>query len=379
MQDLIWMQMKTMKNEKMKGQMKVQVQTLVVCIILLLGSYDHQRGYGLRLYSKAFNQPAAAKITSSQIQTRGEDAWFTLPNELGVFDGVGDWAQWGVDAGAYARRLAILSSSLIEVERIGGNTDINLYDMLSFAARENQQNKVVGSSTACMASLDTESSVLKVLNLGDSGALVLRPYPCGDPQKSSYKCKVLFQSMPQYHSYNAPYQIGFNFTRTSNTTYTYVKFDDPRSAVLCDIPVQDRDICIIASDGLFDNIFLSDIISIVEESCNHVVDQFGRLDVEKVVDSVTDHLAIMAPTIAVNTTARTPWSISVNVNREVLEKKVKMEQNTFGKVVGLLQNYWNKNKNGKADDRSIVGNELPGEVLGGKDDDITAIIAAITR
>jgi len=42
---------------------------------------------------------------SEKLEKGGEDAWYTSNNLLVVADGVGGWADEGVDAGLYSRRL----------------------------------------------------------------------------------------------------------------------------------------------------------------------------------------------------------------------------------------------------------------------------------
>lgn len=63
-----------------------------------------------------------------------------------------------------------------------------------------EDNKVYGSSTVCLLSLEfydtSEFSLLSSCNVGDSGYMVVRDK------------KVLFKSQSQSHRYNAPYQLG---------------------------------------------------------------------------------------------------------------------------------------------------------------------------
>lgn len=40
---------------------------------------------------------------------RGEDAFFVTRNGVGVADGVGGWAEYGVDPGEYPRRVCAFS------------------------------------------------------------------------------------------------------------------------------------------------------------------------------------------------------------------------------------------------------------------------------
>ncbi len=44
--------------------------------------------------------------------------------------------------------------------------------------------------------------------------------------------------------------------------------DDPMNSVCVSIDIQENDIIVVGSDGLFDNIFVDEILATVEESIN---------------------------------------------------------------------------------------------------------------
>mmetsp|Transcript_14143 Transcript_14143/g.10197 ORF Transcript_14143/g.10197 Transcript_14143/m.10197 type:complete len:105 (+) Transcript_14143:212-526(+) len=88
---------------------------------------------------------------------------------LAVADGVGGWAESGIDPAQYSRRLC---KNLVEIyekndERIKRNTN----EILIKAASENNE---IGSSTCVLAVLDDTEPLLYTSNLGDSGYLLLR-------------------------------------------------------------------------------------------------------------------------------------------------------------------------------------------------------------
>jgi protein phosphatase PTC7 len=100
----------------------------------------------------------------------GEDAYVLSPQFLAVADGVGGWAESGVDPAVYSRTLCHNISELVTAE------DNELYVMKPTEAliRAVEKTKVMGSSTCVLASIDPDGPYLMTSNLGDSGYLLLR-------------------------------------------------------------------------------------------------------------------------------------------------------------------------------------------------------------
>eukprot|EP00919_Chromeraceae_sp_WS-2016_P075625 GHVR01178853.1.p1 GENE.GHVR01178853.1~~GHVR01178853.1.p1 ORF type:complete len:220 (-),score=59.83 GHVR01178853.1:302-961(-) len=125
---------------------------------------------------------------------------------------------------------------------------------------------VTGSSTIIVASLNEEGTHLGVSNLGDSSCLVLR--------RSELSMEAVFKSTEQQHAWNCPYQlcnppsIGMieaakteaqaNFLRKSQTECV---LDTPSSSDNYTFPVVEGDLILLATDGLFDNLFIHEIAS----------------------------------------------------------------------------------------------------------------------
>lgn len=82
-------------------------------------------------------------------ETGGEDAHFICVDEhaIGVADGVGGWADHGVDAGKYARELMSNSVSAIQEEPKGS------VDPARVLKKAHISTKAKGSSTACIIAL----------------------------------------------------------------------------------------------------------------------------------------------------------------------------------------------------------------------------------
>lgn len=82
-------------------------------------------------------------------ETGGEDAHFICTDEqaIGVADGVGGWADLGVDSGLYSRELMSNSVSAIQEEPKGSVDPARVLD------KAHSSTKARGSSTACIIAL----------------------------------------------------------------------------------------------------------------------------------------------------------------------------------------------------------------------------------
>ncbi|KAL5704808.1 protein-serine/threonine phosphatase [Ranunculus cassubicifolius] len=166
--------------------------------------------------------------------TGGEDAHFICVDEqaIGVADGVGGWADLGVDAGEYARELMSNSVNAIQEEPKG------LIDPARVLEKAHSTTKARGSSTACIIAL-TEQGI-HAINLGDSGFIIVRD-----------GCTV-FRSPVQQHSFNFTFQL-----ESGNDG------DLPSSGEVFNVPVVAGDVIIAGTDGLFDNLYNNEVTAVV--------------------------------------------------------------------------------------------------------------------
>ena len=185
---------------------------------------------GLVLVSGACMIPHPDKIYRG-----GEDAYFAseVSSCIGVADGVGGWAEVGVDPGLYSRELMKRAQQFTEELPKGPGAP---QDALEAAHAATQAR---GSSTACLVCL--YKGQLHASNLGDSGFMVVR------------QGEVAFMSPQQQHEFNFPYQIGSPDSMG----------DLPQAAQRFVIEVQPGDIVLAATDGVFDNVYPDEAASIV--------------------------------------------------------------------------------------------------------------------
>ncbi|KAI9165174.1 hypothetical protein LWI28_009184 [Acer negundo] len=183
----------------------------------------------LKLLSGSCYLPHPAKE-----ETGGEDAHFICVDEqaIGLADGVGGWADVGVDAGLFSRELMSHSVAAIQEEPKGH------VDPARVLEKAHSFTKAKGSSTACIIALTSKG--IHAINLGDSGFIVVRD-----------GCTV-FQSPVQQHGFNFTYQL-----ESGNTG------DLPSSGQVFTIPVAPGDVIVAGTDGLFDNLYNNEVTAVV--------------------------------------------------------------------------------------------------------------------
>ncbi|GET03875.1 protein serine/threonine phosphatase 2C [Rhizophagus clarus] len=179
----------------------------------------------------------------------GEDSFFLRYDSLGVADGVGGWRNVSslrntvANSALYARKLMHYSYTELEkydnVEDEKKYNDVNPVDILQASYKktisELELEGVIGSSTALIAVLRDDE--LRIANVGDCGIGVIR-----------YN-DFIFRNEEQQYSFNYPYQLGTGSIVTP-------KNDSQQFT----IKIQQGDIIVMGSDGIFDNLFEEDII-----------------------------------------------------------------------------------------------------------------------
>ena len=114
-------------------------------------------------------------------------------NFIAVADGVGGWAESGVDPAIFSRRLC----KLIEERAISEDNDKYIDDPRQALVEAVSENREMGSSTCVLASLCKYEPKVSTANLGDSGYLLLR--------KNGMDLLSIFRSKEQTHGFNFPF------------------------------------------------------------------------------------------------------------------------------------------------------------------------------
>ncbi|CAD6249278.1 unnamed protein product [Miscanthus lutarioriparius] len=171
---------------------------------------------------------------------------------LGVADGVGAYADYGVDAGAFSRGL--MTSASVEVAGQEPGAHVCPSALLQRAYDETAASGATGASTAVILSL--AGNALDWAYIGDSAFVVLRD------------SKIVFLSTPQRHlSRTTRAKLRFASTEARRKQHLFssrdptfqlsakaVNSDRVSDAKSGQFAVRTGDVVVVGTDGLFDNI-----------------------------------------------------------------------------------------------------------------------------
>jgi len=215
-----------------------------------------------------------------KIKHGGQDLVYT-----GVADGVGSWKEYGVDPRRFSNSLMKESTALLRGLSTRGPTypPPSAVEVIQHAHTRTKAEGIVGSSTACVALFDGGMNQLHFSNLGDSGIIVLRHIDSDvagalkrDRNTPRYDrnsdMRAVFVSQQQLHSFNHPYQLGWNGIkeaeedegwvdgkRDGGPLFQYPLFQEASESCTSSVHLRRGDIVLIATDGLFDNVETEDI------------------------------------------------------------------------------------------------------------------------
>jgi len=160
---------------------------------------------------------------------------------FGVADGVGGW---GKIAGNYSSTL---------VHNIAASSAESPLEMIRDGYHKTDK---VASTTICVATIDQGHLIWA--NLGDSGLRVLR--------NKQFQVKT----KEQQHIFNFPYQLGKR------------SMDCPDDCDRGVYRLEKRDVMIMGTDGLFDNLDGSELISLInpDHSAKEIIDRLAKKAIE---------------------------------------------------------------------------------------------------
>ena len=322
-------------------------------------SFSKKPKQSLSLISKVISKPDLSKVN-------GEDAHFTSPLDIGCFDGVGAWRSMGIDAGLFSSKLSEFVFDYISGARNNKDSEINLIDSLNFAMNKVKSQEIKGSSTACLASLNPASNVITIANIGDSGALILRPRLALSLKQNF---DILFQSPPMCHRFNTPFQLGYfrEIDPKNSSIDIEHEFDQPSEAACTYHAVQEDDIILLATDGLFDNLHLHEITDCIVSKLNKASLSINyanqdnlcraisnrRQAVEELLTDAVTELGALAFEKSLEQDRVSPFTLSA-----IQERQRQLRLTGLGSLVD-------------------TGADVYQDELGGKPDDITIILSVV--
>lgn len=257
------------------------MQSVIVCgrfltRALISGVYNYsssteatvnrKRERDFRLLAVACGFP---KVTSrfSALLNRGrygDDASFfaryKTADVLGVADGVGGWRNFGFDPSKFSYSLMETCERLVVTGRFNPRNPGHLIATSYYELKENKE-QIIGSSTACVVVLNRTDQMLYAANIGDSGFLVMR------------NGQIVHRSEEQQHYFNTPFQLSLAPANISNLVHS----DGPESADTSSLPVEEGDLILVATDGLFDNLPESFIVQQLSKLRDHNLENMQKM------------------------------------------------------------------------------------------------------
>lgn len=176
-------------------------------------------------------------------------------------------------------------------EQIDGSVSSNSSFIGRLICRAATETSELGSSTLCIALI--EGTTLHVANVGDSGLCIFRLVPngshqdTGDDISDQWTYCSIWQTTPGLCRFNTPYQImrmeeiqsnndeiaravAFGLTLDSLEIEVSRKKRDVALHLIF-LFIQDGDVLIMGSDGLFDNVKISAIVDLLNSICRPTV------------------------------------------------------------------------------------------------------------
>ena len=227
-----------------------------------------------------------------KVEYGGEDAYFISTvggGACGVSDGVGGWADSGVNPAEYSQTLMEYAKETLTqgmTDAPGENSSVS-GECINIVETENVSNQLIddsgsmyvegeyvvgtvsqatgkkatsiealdtahrltrkpGSATACILRVDQDTDEIDASNLGDSGFIVVR------------NKEAVFQTPHQEHFFDCPYQLG--------AAPEYVEATDTaEDAMQFRVKVMEGDYIVMGTDGLWDNLPVEKVVEMLPE------------------------------------------------------------------------------------------------------------------
>eukprot|EP00239_Pterosperma_sp_CCMP1384_P008813 CAMPEP_0197863642 /NCGR_PEP_ID=MMETSP1438-20131217/41264_1 /TAXON_ID=1461541 /ORGANISM="Pterosperma sp., Strain CCMP1384" /LENGTH=391 /DNA_ID=CAMNT_0043481615 /DNA_START=517 /DNA_END=1692 /DNA_ORIENTATION=- len=277
-----------------------------------------------------------------KLEKGGEDAWFVRTEgggAFGVADGVGGYGDIGIDAGLYAKQL-MLTAKQQDTKQM----EESVLDPRAVINAAHMTTRLPGACTAVVGQMTPGSNTLTVANIGDSGFRVIR------------EGKIIVESAAQQHFFDCPYQL-CDMTRGDPS-------DSAADAQVYEVDLQEGDLVVAGTDGLFDNVFDDEIVSLVTSTYEETLSSTESS--LQAVRAAASKLSKCAQEHALDEFYTSPYAKECAKEEEFARSERRFE---LSRMAGPFGNVLS----------SIVERLEPEEdvcIVGGKLDDITVLVAA---
>ena len=178
-------------------------------------------------------------------------------------DGVGGWSAHNVNPAMYSRKLCTHIEGITKTDPRGY---LKKAKELIHQAWSNNHEK--GTSTLVVVTLPFEGNVMHTSWVGDSSYCILRVY-----ENADYVVSVVHTSKAQQKGFNYPYQLGWQHG------------DHPDVAKTDKHELQEGDIVVVGSDGVFDNLTPEQIAEVIQKQLQA---SRGRFDPNMIAKAIAD-------------------------------------------------------------------------------------------
>ncbi|CAK0907423.1 unnamed protein product, partial [Prorocentrum cordatum] len=213
--------------------------------------------------------------------SKGADSYFHSREgvSVGVADGVGEW-EWRFKCNPRGFADELMSGSEAAIRELYASSEAPPGPeeaALAAMVRACGSARSFGSSTALVASLDGAKGLLGIANVGDSSLVVLRSESVG----SLLRWRVTAHTKEQQHAFNCPFQLSCMPTQEdfpklmAEGKHALVRaiqrnpnaqMDLPTDADRYTFQVQEGDLIVLGTDGVFDNLHLDEICELASRS-----------------------------------------------------------------------------------------------------------------
>jgi serine/threonine protein phosphatase PrpC len=229
---------------------------------------NFQKNKPLCFHAKAYQKTHPAKAARGQADA---DVTLCTPMLLGVADGVSQMEDFGIDASLLPRELLQAVEDLSFSQLVPGQKKDKYGGPILMMQEAYRQSESLGSTTILTASMDNSTKIhgklhpmIAVCSIGDCEILLLR-------RDKDRKLNVTFRSEMQRIDGNSqrPLQV-MRVDEDIDPDYDerfILEVIERGSAVHC-VSAFEADVVVMGSDGVFDNLFVEEIVSI----CNELIE-----------------------------------------------------------------------------------------------------------
>lgn len=233
---------------------------------------EYQYNKPLCFSSRAFQKTHPGKASKG---SKDADATLASPMLLGVADGVSQIEDYGMDASELPNQLLGACEEIAVAQLMPGlpvAPQESYRGPIALLRRAFEMTDAMGSTTALLAVLDNSTRIhgklhpmVAVITVGDCELLMLRRYPSrAHPLQASFHTEM---QRIDGHS-QTPLQVARLDDRVDPDFDESISIEviERGSAVHC-VSAYEGDILVMGSDGIFDNLFLDEVVDL----CNSML------------------------------------------------------------------------------------------------------------